>query len=108
MRFYWAIKLLEGMSMGKHFVLAITDVMPEGVLSDDEMEELKAKLEEALKPLDTVIEVCKFEPVAFGLKKFKMRLKIPEELEGGTQPVEDALEAVDGIQRAEIGMVSRI
>lgn len=94
--------------MGDHYVIAITDIMPEEVLEDEQMDALKEKLIEALVPLNTKMEVCKYVPVAYGLRKFTCRLIIPEEVEGGTQPVEDALTAVDGIQRVEVGMVSRV
>ena len=92
--------------MGKHFVIAIIKVLPDDI--DTNLENLKGKIIEVLKPLDTELETSKVEPIAFGLNALNIRVKIPEETEGGTQPVEDALEALEEVQRVEVVMVSRM
>ena len=90
----------------KHYVLAVTKVLPDDI--DTDLEKLKGKIAETLKPLNTVIEQSRIEPIAFGLKALIVRLVIPEETEGGTQPIEDAIEALEEVQRVEVTMVSRI
>jgi len=92
----------------QHWVIAITKVLPEEVMSDDELMALKEKIAEVLKPLKTDIEAARIEPIAFGLSALIVRLKIPEETEGGTQPAEDAIQTVEGVQRVEVMMVSRL
>lgn len=89
-------------------VIAQTDILPEEVLDDKELKALCNKVLDAIKPLNTKIENIRFIDVAYGLKKISCNLVIPEGLEGGTQPVEDAIAAVEGVQRVEIGAVSRM
>ncbi|MHA1340651.1 MAG: hypothetical protein ACTSRZ_10975 [Promethearchaeota archaeon] len=89
-------------------VIALTDIMPEEVLSDEEMDKLKEKIMETIKSLNVGMEACKYVPVAFGLKKFQCRLIIPESIEGGTDSIEKTLESIEGIQRAEIVMATRM
>jgi elongation factor 1-beta len=91
-----------------HFVIAIIKVLPDDVYNDKEMEALKKKIVTVLKPLNTVVEASQLEEVAYGLRAFKMRIKIPEETQGGTEPIEEAIQTVEGIQRAEVEMVSRL
>ncbi|MHA1821713.1 MAG: elongation factor 1-beta [Promethearchaeota archaeon] len=91
-----------------HFVIAITKVLPEEVIDDDALYALRDKIAEKIKEFNTVIETSKLEPIAFGLKALIIRLKIPEETVGGTQPIEDAIESIEGVQRVEVMMVSRM
>ena len=90
----------------KHYVLAITKVLPDDI--DTDLDKLREKIGEILKPLNTTIEQSRIEPIAFGLRALIVRLKIPEETEGGTQPIEDAIETLEEVQRVEVTMVTRI
>ncbi|MHA1728209.1 MAG: elongation factor 1-beta [Promethearchaeota archaeon] len=90
----------------KHFVLAITKVLPDDIETD--LNALTEKIIEVIKPLNTKLEASRIEPIAFGLKALIVRLIIPEEMEGGTQPVEDAIESLEEVQRVEVTMVTRI
>lgn len=90
-----------------HWIIAKVDVTPDDIRTDEEMEEIKNKIIEVLKPLKTDVEGAKIVPVAFGLRKWHLQVAIPEETVGGTQPAEDAMSAIEGIQRVEFGMVAR-
>ncbi|MCP4760347.1 MAG: elongation factor 1-beta [archaeon] len=90
-----------------HWVIAKVDVTPDDIRTDEEMEEIKQKMIDVLKPLKTDLEAAQIVPVAFGLRKWHIQIAIPEETEGGTQPAEDALGSIEGIQRVEVGMVAR-
>ncbi|NMC04251.1 MAG: elongation factor 1-beta [Candidatus Lokiarchaeota archaeon] len=52
--------------------------------------------------------VCKEEPIAFGLKALNLQVSMPEFMAGGTQPVEDALSKLPGVQRVEVSIVTRL
>ncbi len=52
--------------------------------------------------------VCKEEPIAFGLKALNIQVSMPEFMAGGTQPVEDVLSKLPGVQRVEVSIVTRL
>lgn len=82
--------------MGNEFV-ALIDVIPEDTEADFEalVEKLKAVL-----PEEAVIEAYDVQPVAFGLKKARVRVRYPEEW-GGTDKLEELFSQVDGLQGIE-------
>lgn len=77
--------------------VALIDVVPEEV--DIDFEEFVGKLKSVL-PEAVVIEHYDVKPVAFGLKKARVRVRYPEEW-GGTDRVEELLGQVEGIQGIE-------
>lgn len=83
-------------------VLAIIKVLPEDV--DTDLDALAGEIERAM-PENCTIEKKETEPIAFGLKALKIRVKAPADL-GGTDPIEEAIQALDGVQRVETLMVS--
>jgi translation elongation factor aEF-1 beta len=92
----------------KHFVIAVIKTLPDDVYEDDQLNKMVDELRTVLTPLKTVIEKTTIVPIAYGLKALRVQVKIPEETEGGTQPVEDALESVEWVQRVEVEMVTRL
>ncbi len=87
------------------FVIAIMKVLPDDV--DTDLTKLLASIK---KKLPTGCEIVKneTEPIAFGLSAIKLQVKIPYGMEGGTQPVEDAISAIPAVQRVETEMVSNL
>ncbi len=77
--------------------VALIDVIPEDV--DINFEVFVNKLKDVL-PDTCVIENYEVMPVAFGLKKARVRVRYPEEW-GGTDKLEDLFKQVDGIQGIE-------
>jgi len=77
--------------------VALIDVIPEDI--DVNFEEFVDKLKNVL-PDTSVIETYEIMPVAFGLKKVRVRVRYPEEW-GGTDKLEDLFRQVDGIQGIE-------
>lgn len=82
--------------MGKEFI-ALIDVIPED--TDVEFESLVEKIKMAVKD-DCVVESYEILPVAFGLKKARVRVRYPTEW-GGTDRVEELIRQVEGLQGIE-------
>ena len=77
--------------------IALIDVVPENI--DVDFEIFVSKLKNVL-PDDAIIEHYEIKPVAFGLKKARVRVRYPEEW-GGTDRVEELFGQVEGIQGIE-------
>jgi len=86
-------------------VMVQMKVMPDDVETD--LEELLKKIGNNL-PEDVGIYKYDILPVAFGLKILKLTLVMPEDREGGADPIVEMIEKFDEVQRVEIGLVSLI
>lgn len=84
-------------------VAATIRIMPEGV--DTNLEELKDKLIASL-PKGAKYGTHKEEPIAFGIKAIIM-VVIVGDLEGGTESVEQAFAAVNGVESVTVTEVGR-
>lgn len=82
--------------MGREYI-ALIDVVPED--TDIDFEEFVGKLKKIL-PNTCLIEHYDILPVAFGLKKARVRVRYPQEW-GGTDRLEELFGQVDGIQGIE-------
>jgi translation elongation factor aEF-1 beta len=82
--------------MGKEFV-ALIDVIPEDL--EVNFKQFVDKIKNVL-PDTCTVEQYDIMPVAFGLKKMRLRIRYPEEW-GGTDKVEEFIGQVDGIQGIE-------
>jgi translation elongation factor aEF-1 beta len=89
------------------YVIAVIKVLPDDVMSDTELDALVEDLKRVIRPLNSVIEKTEPVPIAFGLRALSVRLRIPEKTVGGTQPIEDAMQSLENVQRVECEMVSR-
>ncbi|MFX0038110.1 MAG: elongation factor 1-beta [Promethearchaeota archaeon] len=77
--------------------VALIDVIPEE--TDINFEDFVGELKQIL-PDTCIIEHYEILPVAFGLKKVRVRVRYPEEW-GGTDKLEELFNQVDGIQGIE-------
>ncbi|MFX0025862.1 MAG: elongation factor 1-beta [Candidatus Hermodarchaeota archaeon] len=77
--------------------VALIDVVPEDI--DVDFELFVSKLKEVL-PANCTIEHYEIMPVAFGLKKARLRVRYPDEW-GGTDKIEELIGQVEGIQGIE-------
>jgi elongation factor 1-beta len=77
--------------------IALIDIVPDD--TDVNFEEFVAKLKSVL-PTTCTIEKYDILPVAFGLKKTRVRVRYPEEW-GGTDKLEELFSQVEGIQGIE-------
>ena len=86
-------------------VLVLLKVLPEDINID--LEELKERIRQAL-PEGYEIKGYDKEPIAFGLKALRLYILMPEETEGGTEPLENAVMKVEGVSQVEVEAVHRI
>jgi translation elongation factor aEF-1 beta len=82
--------------MAKEFI-ALIDIIPEE--TEVNFEEFVESLKKVL-PDSCTLEVYDILPVAFGLKKARVRVRYPEEW-GGTDKLEELLGKVEGLQGIE-------
>jgi elongation factor 1-beta len=75
-------------------VVAIIRIMPESV--DVNLEKLKKTIRVKVPSIQDIVE----EPIAFGLKALKVAAIVSDD-EGGTEPLELALAAIEGVASAE-------
>jgi len=86
-------------------VIAVINVMPDGLIEDDKLEKMKEDIKKALKP---PVEVGKIEiaKLAFGLKGLNVTVSVPDS-EGGVDPVVEEISKIENVARVEVGEIGR-
>ena len=84
-------------------VLVKIKVMP--VSPEVDKEALKEKVKETVEKMDTLCRGISDEPLAFGLYSINVMVEM-EEKEGGTEPIENALNELEDVESAEVLEVS--
>lgn len=79
-------------------------IMPDGVEVD--LDALLEKIKSVV-PEETDVGAVEIQPVAFGLKAIRMNFVRDESL-GGTDDIETAISALEGVAQVEVEMVSRM
>ena len=85
-------------------VVITLKIMPEDVEVD--LEGLFEKVK-GVVPEGTDVRAHEIVPIAFGLKAIRMNVARDESL-GGTEDIESAIVAIDGVSQVEVEMVSRM
>lgn len=85
-------------------ILAILKVYPKDIDTD-----LDGVVGELKSMLPTKYELVKSEKVyvAFGLHVLRLYLLMPEDVEGGTEEVENIIKSLNGVEGVEIELVTR-
>jgi len=86
-------------------VIAVLKVLPADINID--LFQLKARIEESL-PSGYRIRDHGIEPIAFGLKALKLIVEFPEETEGGTETLEQAIKSLSDVHEVEVETVHRL
>jgi elongation factor 1-beta len=84
-------------------VAATIKIMPESI--DTDLNAIKDRIEEVL-PEGAELYGFEIEPVAFGLKALKVVILVGD-LEGGTEPVEEAISNIDGVESLQVVELGR-
>ncbi len=85
-------------------VLVIMKVFPSSL--DIDLNELKEKISSKL-PEGYSIRSSGEEPIAFGLKALKLIVEMPEDVEGGTERLEQIIKSLDEVEEVEVEAVHR-
>lgn len=86
-------------------VYVVARVFPEDVTVD--LETLKKRISEVL-PKEYQLVKIEEEPIAFGLKALKVHIIMAEQVEGGTEQLEQILSGIEKVSQVEIVYVSRL
>ena len=78
--------------------------MPEDV--DVDLDDLLDRIKKII-PEGTDVRATEIVPIAFGLKALRMNVARDESM-GGTDDIEEAIVAQDGVSQVEVEMVSRM
>jgi elongation factor 1-beta len=85
-------------------VIITLRVMPEDV--DVDLDDLLDRIKKVI-PDGTDVRATEIVPIAFGLKALRMNVARDESM-GGTDDIEEAISAQDGVSQVEVEMVSRM
>ena len=87
-------------------VIALIRMMPDGVLSDEEIEKI---IKETKNVIKSPVRLGKIEikSIAFGLKGVDVTVAVPDS-EGGLDPVVEILSKIDKVDNVEVVDVGRI
>jgi translation elongation factor aEF-1 beta len=87
-------------------VIALIRMMPAGVLSDSEMDEIAAEVRTVIqKPIR--LGRVEVKNIAFGLKGLDVTIAVPDS-EGGLDPIVDKLAKIKNVENVEVVDVGRI
>jgi len=86
-------------------VLVVLKVYPTDI--DIDLEALVEKIKGSL-PNDYEVKGFEYEPIAFGLKALRLYIYMPENVEGGTDYLENTVASVEGVSQVEVELVHRL
>lgn len=87
-------------------VIALIRLMPDGVLSDDEMQTIIDEVRNVIKEPVKLGRV-EVKNIAFGLRGLNVTVSVPDS-EGGLDPVVGVLSKIDKVDNVEVVDVGRI
>ncbi|KAA0008533.1 MAG: elongation factor 1-beta [Thermoplasmata archaeon] len=87
-------------------VIALIRVMPTEILNDEQMDELKRRIERKIKSPAKLTRID-IRDIAFGLRSLDVTVVVPD-AEGGVDPIAEELAQMDGVESAEVVDVGRI
>ena len=85
-------------------VVMTIKIMPDGI--DIDLDNLLEQIKDAI-PEGTDVGAVETQPIAFGLKAIRMNLARDESM-GGTDDIEEAISAIEGVSQVEVERVSRM
>lgn len=87
-------------------VIALIRVMPTDVLDDEQIEELKRRVEEKIKSPAKLTRID-VKDIAFGLRALDVTVIVPD-AKGGVDPIAEEIAKMEGVESAEVVDVGRI
>ncbi|MGC9071525.1 MAG: elongation factor 1-beta [Acidilobus sp.] len=86
-------------------VAVLMTVIPSSI--DVNLPDLVKEIERSL-PSDFKLLSSAEEPLAFGIKALKLVVSMPEDYEGGTDSLEEAVRSVPGVEEVQVEAVTRL
>mgnify|MGYP001770686077 FL=1 len=86
-------------------VAVVLTVIPSSI--DVNLQDLVTGIARSL-PSDFTVLSSAEEPLAFGIKALKLIVSMPEDYEGGTDALEDAIRSVPGVEDVQVEAVTRL
>lgn len=86
-------------------VAVLLKVFPEDISVN--FEDLVNRIKESLPPGYT-LELWDTEPIAFGLSALRVLVTMPENVEGGTEQLEEIISSIPGVSQVEVVLVQRL
>lgn len=86
-------------------VLVLLRVFPEEV--ETPLDDLRQRIEKSL-PEGYELKAWDEEPIAFGIKALRLLVVMPEDVEGGTETLENTVSQVPGVSQVEVITVHRV
>ncbi len=85
-------------------IAVVLKIYPEDITID--LSRIVEKIKESLPP-DYKLEIWDLEPIAFGIKALRVLITMPENIEGGTEPLEHIISSIAGVSQVEVVLISR-
>ncbi len=86
-------------------VIVVMKLYPKG--ADVDLNKIASELEKALDPSRYRLLKWEEEYIAFGYKALRVFILAPEELEGGTEELENIARSISSIDNVEVELVTR-
>lgn len=86
-------------------VLVVIKILPTDI--DVDLEQLVSRIRNSL-PIIYEVKAYDIEPIAFGLKALRLYILMPENTEGGTEPLENMIQSIEGVSQLEVEVVHRV
>lgn len=86
-------------------LLVVLKILPTDI--DVNLEELKDRISANL-PREYEVKGYELIPIAFGLNALRLYIFMPEDVEGGTEPLENIIQNVDGVSQVEVELIHRV
>ncbi|HEC89667.1 MAG: elongation factor 1-beta [Thermoplasmata archaeon] len=87
-------------------VIALIRLMPDGVVSDEELQNIWDSVKKVVKPPAKLGRI-EIKDIAFGLRGLDVTVSVPDS-EGGVEPVVEALSSIEQVESVEVVDVGRI
>ncbi|RKX81516.1 MAG: elongation factor 1-beta [Spirochaetes bacterium] len=87
-------------------VIALIRVMPGGVISDEELQNIWDNVKKVVKPPAKLGRI-EIKDIAFGLRGLDVTVSVPDS-EGGVEPVVEALSSIEQVESVEVVDVGRV
>ncbi|MEM3832122.1 MAG: elongation factor 1-beta [Thermoprotei archaeon] len=84
-------------------IIVVIRILPSDI--DVDLEKLKEEIKKRT-PIGTTVRAFDVKPVAFGLNALYVYISMPDDYEGGTTKVEEAISSIQGVEQVDVEFIS--